>query len=391
MKNKLLKVFMLSALGASSAGLILPAITSCGKTEDVHKDVHISSIYFDETSIELDLNVAGHNTYQLDAHIQPNEAAEKFKNKIQWTSTQESVATVKDGLVTAKAEGSTVVKATADGKSASCNVAVSKSTPEWKNYCVGVTANKDSSINFYQDAVSPYTPNLSYSIDDGETWNEMVLNKSVDIPSSTTIYLKGNNPDGWDIYDTMNEEWIQTGNILIEGGVSISGSIMGLMDNGANSDLQLLDRCFSSLFKNSTGITSVAANFLPSTKLGTICYNGLFSGCTSLTNAPELPATTLQTACYASMFENCTSLEVAPKLPATELAEFCYYHMFNGCESLKDIELGYQGEYGDAPRSAFEDWVKGVAETGTFHYKGQSTVKEFGFPSEWEKVEQFAN
>ena len=133
------------------------------------------------------------------------------------------------------------------------------------------------------------------------------------------------------------------------------------------------------------------ANFLPSTKLGTICYNGLFRDCTSLTNAPELPATTLQTACYASMFEKCTSLEVAPKLPATELAEFCYYHMFNGCESLKDIELGYQGEYDDAPRSAFEDWVKDVAENGTFHYKGQSTVEKFGFPSEWKKVEQFAN
>ena len=386
-KLKLIKLISTITLSGTAFGLIPTIATSCGKKEDVH----VNLMYFDETSIGLDLDVADRNTYQLVAHIQPKEAAEKFKNKIQWTSTQESVATVKDGLVTAKAEGSTVVKATADGKSASCNVAVSKSTPEWKNYCVGVTANKDSSINFYQDAVSPYTPNLSYSIDDGETWNEMVLNKSVDIPSSTTIYLKGNNPDGWDIYDTMNEEWIQTGNILIEGGVSISGSIMGLMDNGANSDLQLLDRCFSSLFKNSTGITSVAANFLPSTKLGTICYNGLFSGCTSLTNAPELPATTLQTACYASMFENCTSLEVAPKLPATELAEFCYYHMFNGCESLKDIELGYQGEYGDAPRSAFEDWVKGVAETGTFHYKGQSTVKEFGFPSEWEKVEQFAN
>ena len=381
MKNKLLKVFMLSALGASSTGLILPAITSCGKIEDVH----VSSIYFDETSIELDLDVAGRNTYQLDAHIQPKEAAEKFKNKIQWTSTQESVATVKDGLVTAKAEGSTVVKATVDGKSASCNVAVGKSTPEWKNYCVGVTANKDSTIKFHKDAVSPYTPNLSYSIDDGETWNEMELNQPINIPSSTTIYLKGNNLNGWDIYDPLNKEWYQTGNILIEGDISISGSIMGLIDYGANSDLQLPDRCFSSLFKDSTGIISVAANFLPSTKLGTICYNGLFNGCTSLTNAPELPATTLQTACYASMFENCTSLEVAPKLPATELAKHCYYHMFQGCESLKDIELGYQGEYDDAPENAFEKWVNGVAAAGTFHYKGQSTVEEFGFPSEWEK------
>ena len=381
-KLKLIKLISTITLSGTAFGLIPTIAASCGKKEDVH----VNLMYFDETSIGLDLDVVGRNTYQLVAHIQPKEAAEKFKNKIQWTSTQESVATVKDGLVTAKAEGSTVVKATVDGKSASCNVTVGKSTPEWKNYCVGVTANKDSTIKFHKDAVSPYTPNLSYSIDDGETWNEMELNQPISIPSSTTIYLKGSNPNGWDIWDTLNEEWYQTGNILIEGGVSISGSIMGLIDYGANSDLQLLDRCFSSLFINSTGITSVAANFLPSTKLGTICYNGLFNGCTSLTNAPELPATTLQTACYASMFEKCTSLEVAPKLPATELAEFCYYHMFNGCESLKDIELGYQGEYDDAPRSAFENWVNGVAETGTFYYKGQSTVEEFGFPSGWEKV-----
>ncbi|MBP5257108.1 MAG: Ig-like domain-containing protein [Mycoplasma sp.] len=381
MKNKLLKVFMLSALGASSAGLILPAITSCGKTEDVHKDVHISSIYFEETSIELDLDVAGRNTYQLVAHIQPKEAAEKFKNKIQWTSTQESVATVKDGLVTAKAEGSTVVKATVDGKSASCNVAVSKSTPdpEWKNYCVGVTANKDSSINFYQDATSQYTPNLVYSIDDGKTWNEMELDQPINIPSSTTIYLKGNNPNGWDIYDTMNKKWTQAGNILIEGDISLSGSIMGLIDNGANSDFQLPDRCFSSLFKNSTGITSVATNFLPSTKLGTICYNGLFSGCTSLTNAPELPATTLQTACYASMFQNCESLITAPNLPAEELVEHCYQYMFENCKNLQSIKIMYTGTKSEAPNDAFLNWVNDIGEDGIFYYNGNDKASNFGF------------
>ena len=46
----------------------------------------------------------------------------------------------------------------------------------------------------------------------------------------------------------------------------------------------------------------------------------MFSGCTSLTEAPELFATTLAQSCYGSMFYNCTSLTKAPKLPVTTLS-----------------------------------------------------------------------
>ena len=58
------------------------------------------------------------------------------------------------------------------------------------------------------------------------------------------------------------------------------------------------------------------------------CYNYMFSGCSSLTQAPELPATTLADYCYYNMFWNCTSLTQAPKLPATTLADWCYKYMF---------------------------------------------------------------
>ena len=61
----------------------------------------------------------------------------------------------------------------------------------------------------------------------------------------------------------------------------------------------------------------------------------MFSGCTSLTQAPELPATTLASSCYSQMFYNCTSLTQAPELPATTLASSCYSYMFKDCTSLK--------------------------------------------------------
>jgi hypothetical protein len=45
----------------------------------------------------------------------------------------------------------------------------------------------------------------------------------------------------------------------------------------------------------------------------------MFSGCTSLKEAPELPATTLTVGCYEGMFNGCTSLIKAPELPATNI------------------------------------------------------------------------
>ena len=60
----------------------------------------------------------------------------------------------------------------------------------------------------------------------------------------------------------------------------------------------------------------------------------MFSGCSSLTQAPELPATTLAKSCYSGMFLTCSSLAQAPELPATTLANGCYNQMFQGCYSL---------------------------------------------------------
>lgn len=65
-------------------------------------------------------------------------------------------------------------------------------------------------------------------------------------------------------------------------------------------------------------------------------YQELFSGCTKLTDAPELPAKNLGTQIYQSAFYNCGLLRVAPKLPATILADYCYYNMFraSGIEEI---------------------------------------------------------
>jgi hypothetical protein len=90
----------------------------------------------------------------------------------------------------------------------------------------------------------------------------------------------------------------------------------------------------------------------------------MFQECTSLTTAPKiLPATTLARYCYNRLFYGCTSLTQAPELPATKLVHYCYREMFYNCTSLNHIAC-----LATTISAAYctSDWVSGVSSTGTF-------------------------
>jgi hypothetical protein len=53
----------------------------------------------------------------------------------------------------------------------------------------------------------------------------------------------------------------------------------------------------------------------------------MFSGCTSLTTAPELPATTLVDSCYTQMFYGCTKLNYIKCLATDISATNCTFHL----------------------------------------------------------------
>jgi hypothetical protein len=106
----------------------------------------------------------------------------------------------------------------------------------------------------------------------------------------------------------------------------------------------------------------------------------MFSGCTSLTQAPELPATTLADYCYYEMFKGCTRLTQAPELPATTLANCCYNFMFSGCTNLSEIRVAFD-EWNDNTKN----WVENVSPTGTF-YCPKALPLEYGLdriPEGW--------
>ena len=95
----------------------------------------------------------------------------------------------------------------------------------------------------------------------------------------------------------------------------------------------LADNCYEYMFYNCSSL--IQAPELPATTLAANCYAFMFYDCPSLIQAPELPATTLVTQCYEYMFSGCSSLIQAPELPATTLAFRCYKDMFSSCTSLK--------------------------------------------------------
>ena len=146
----------------------------------------------------------------------------------------------------------------------------------------------------------------------------------------------------------------------------------------------LANYCYQNMFYNCTSLTTAPA--LPATTLAQSCYYQMFSNCTSLTTAPELPATTLVSNCYHDMFYKCTSLTIAPTLPATTLTQGCYYGMFLNCSNLNyikclatDMSAGY----------CLSSWVLKVASSGTFVKKSGVTwpTGADGIPSGWTVVE----
>ena len=272
---------------------------------------------------------------------------------------------------------------------------------------------------------------VSYSIDDGETWitvnnidGEAVTLTTPTISEGNKVLWKGVGVQYCSNTDPYPGSNFGQGYFSSTGRFNISGNIMSMLfgDNfidkvefperittgygaGAFSYLfghlnpqlrncgivsaknfilpatTLTDYCYSNMFIGCTALT--AAPELPATTLTDYCYSNMFIGCTALTAAPELPATTLTTNCYSYMFYGCTSLTTAPVLPATTLTTNCYSYMFYGCTLLNYIKAMFT----TTPSTTYtQNWVSGVASTGTFIKNSAATWNVTGvngIPSGW--------
>ncbi|MEE3434692.1 MAG: leucine-rich repeat protein [Treponema sp.] len=143
----------------------------------------------------------------------------------------------------------------------------------------------------------------------------------------------------------------------------------------------LAEICYHGMFYGCTSLT--AAPELKATTLARVCYGGMFSGCASLATAPSLPATKLAENCYSDMFSDCANLTAAPELKATTLANYCYQYMFSGCTSLASVTCLATNI---SASSCTTNWLKDVAASGTFtKADGMTgwTTGASGIPNGW--------
>ena len=268
----------------------------------------------------------------------------------------------------------------------------------------------------YDDMMSEYTDadKVIKKSKNGNAWTNMP--RTLSVSAGDVVLFKGDNScyavDNY-YYDTFSENTTADFNI--------EGNIMSLVNSTGYTSLDsigsqnryafygffmncnihdagnlvlpataLSENCYESMFRGCTSLTQ--APELPATTLTEDCYKSMFKGCTSLTQAPELPAISLENGCYSSMFEGCTSLTQAPSiLPATELYANCYAFMFQNCTSLTQspilvdanndmADYGYNQMFKNCTNLSqitclltelygmdlTFDWVDGVSETGTF-------------------------
>ncbi|MDO5328789.1 MAG: DUF1542 domain-containing protein [Coriobacteriia bacterium] len=272
--------------------------------------------------------------------------------------------------------------------------------------------------------------NLLISYNEGDTWYEIPYAptwQSPELFSGQKILLKGENPGGLNhILDEAAPQSWQYTNFDCDCPYSASGNIMSLLfgdDFKGPRPIEGPPGCFGTLFKNSvnltninnlvlpagsrdqqgqpmsrintrcymqmfynTGIKQIPANLLPAIELFESCYKEMFAHCTELETIDKLilpagtpdqqgqPQGTLSPFCYESMFEGCDSQQLtkAPSLLAIDAAlgpHFAEYkQMFCNCTYLNEITVGFHQFPKNADQyKSTENWLQGVANSGTFH------------------------
>ena len=235
---------------------------------------------------------------------------------------------------------------------------------------VSFSLDKYLTIEALEDGLTvAFTKEIEYGID-GIGWYKLSAGVSTPaIKAGQTISFKGN---------LIPIELLGIGTFDISKRCNLKGTCMSLLfgDTASNNrSLEDKEYAFYNLFKRCSNIVGISSMFLPATTLAYSCYGNMFSGCTSLTTAPELPATTLATSCYGNMFFGCTSLTTAPELPATTLADSCYLMMFFSCDKLNYIKMLATDI---SATNCLTDWVSGVASTGTFVKNPDATWEVYG-------------
>ena len=241
---------------------------------------------------------------------------------------------------------------------------------------------------YYDNYRNPITVDYSY---DKVNWNSKTINNDdttleVSFSSNRKIYLRTNSPQ-FSNRPFRGENGYET-NIYCSDKFNIGGNIMSLLygRNFTGSEIKFKNNSFANfyrLFCVCDTLISAENLILPATILSEGCYQSMFYGCTSLTEAPQLPATTLSVDCYNAMFYGCSSLTSAPNLPATTLEGRCYKDMFYNCPLINSVTVNIEDLWND---SCTSNWLYGVANEGNLYNLGGANAprnSSSGCPEGW--------
>lgn len=148
---------LITAVGAGEATITVTTVDG-GKTATCA--VTVSAVVVPVTGIKIDQGATAEveegNTITLTATVQPENATDKT---VTWSSSNDAIATVANGVVTGVTPGEAVITAKAGDKTATCTVTVNSAIPAYEAVDLGLSvkwANKNLGAEFPEDAGDYY-------------------------------------------------------------------------------------------------------------------------------------------------------------------------------------------------------------------------------------------
>ena len=344
--------------------------------EVIPAKVDVESIKLDQTTLDKKV---GDAAVTLTATVNPSDADDKT---VTWKSSDETVATVADGVVTFVAAGTATITATAtngtddtaDDKTATCVVTITAAAPSMRSTPLTFEALTAGTI-----VVSNPQGGLQYSKNGGDK-TAVTHNAAIDVAIGDKVSFYGN----------CTKTWVGgiSGGTQFKNGtadVKVYGNIMSLLDatGFATTNTLTADNTFRYLFQDYSHLIHAGDLQLPATTITKRCYLGMFDECVNLTAAPKkLPAMELKLECYNSMFYHCAKITSAPELPATTLVTWCYNQMFKKCTGLTTAYV--KAAYAVGDKECYEMFENCTAAGAVLHTTTASKASwDALMPSTW--------
>ena len=274
---------------------------------------------------------------------------------ITYTSSNEDVATVDEkGVITAVSEGDAIITvsvASTDTYAAGMKQVQVKVVPAPIHtipLTIEAKAENGAKVKLLKVSTSLELKTIKYKKSTDTSWKNYKFN---DVNGDEISLNKGESVSFWsnNAALTLGSDWMPLySSFVISDECYVYGNVMSMIDDqeGATAENPKFStdeeigasHAFYYLFKNCDKILNHESKelVLPATTLSSNCYQSMFSGCSSLTKAPDLKAKELKESCYTSMFGACSSLTEAPEIAAETVARYCCQYMFSGCKLLTE-------------------------------------------------------